>query len=191
MTDRPQLILDTSLDVCTPSGDLGHRNPHADFQHGTVSLLGHAQLPQHERECQASSEARTALIVPSGACENFLYYFQGGPTGPLAPPTRRPGRRLSWRSAPARPVPAGWRETKNSGPPLANPEFHMCGRVRSRPAIVRAGPGQSSPPVHAGQPAPAETARANVHAKTDLTAQNRESRSSHLTEAGRGAVKPR
>jgi hypothetical protein len=41
-----------------PFGDLGHRNTSADFQHGPVPLLGHAQLPQHERECQASSEAK-------------------------------------------------------------------------------------------------------------------------------------
>ena len=40
-----------------PLGDLGHRNAAADFQHGPVSLLGHAQLPQHDRECQASSGA--------------------------------------------------------------------------------------------------------------------------------------
>ncbi len=66
-----------------PFGDLGHRNPDADFQHGAVSLLGHAQLPQHERECQASSEAKVSSIkrdstvprAPTG--ENFLYDFQG------------------------------------------------------------------------------------------------------------------
>jgi hypothetical protein len=45
-----------------PLGDLGHRNPRADFQHGPVSLLGHAQLPQHERECQASNEAKVPSI---------------------------------------------------------------------------------------------------------------------------------
>jgi len=46
-----------------PIGDLGHRNPGQHFQHGPVSLLSHAQLPQHERSvkhqaepmCQASS----------------------------------------------------------------------------------------------------------------------------------------
>jgi len=41
-----------------PFGDLGHRNTAAHFQNGAVSLLGHAQLPQHEQECQASSEAK-------------------------------------------------------------------------------------------------------------------------------------
>jgi hypothetical protein len=41
-----------------PFGDPGHRNPGAHFQDGAVSLLGHAQLPQHERECQASNEAK-------------------------------------------------------------------------------------------------------------------------------------
>src|SRR5579864_3054756 len=45
-----------------PFGDLGHRNTGTDFQHGAVSLLGHAQLPQHERECQASSEAKVSSI---------------------------------------------------------------------------------------------------------------------------------
>ena len=38
-------------------GHLGHRNTSQYLQHGPVSLLGHAQLPQHEWECQASSEA--------------------------------------------------------------------------------------------------------------------------------------
>ena len=33
------------------AGYLGHWNPGPDFQDGPVSLLGHAQLPQHEREC--------------------------------------------------------------------------------------------------------------------------------------------
>jgi len=45
-----------------PFGDLGHRNTDPDFQDGAVSLLGHAQLPQHERECQASSEAKLSSI---------------------------------------------------------------------------------------------------------------------------------
>ena len=44
------------------SSDLGHRNPRADLQDGPVSLLGHAQLRQHERECQASSGAKVSSI---------------------------------------------------------------------------------------------------------------------------------
>ena len=32
-------------------GDLGHRSAGHDFQQGSVSRLGHTQLPQHEREC--------------------------------------------------------------------------------------------------------------------------------------------
>jgi len=32
-------------------GDLSHRNPGPDLEDGPVSLLGHAQLPQHGREC--------------------------------------------------------------------------------------------------------------------------------------------
>ena len=36
--------------------------PAMHFQHGPVSLLGHAQLPQHERECQASSGAHVSSI---------------------------------------------------------------------------------------------------------------------------------
>ena len=71
-----------------PFGDLGHRNTDADFQHGTVSLLGHAQLPQHERECQASSEAKVSSIKrdTTGAwprCgENFLLVFKGARSAP-------------------------------------------------------------------------------------------------------------
>jgi hypothetical protein len=34
-----------------PLDDLGHRSPGHDFQHGSVSQLGHAQLPEHKREC--------------------------------------------------------------------------------------------------------------------------------------------
>jgi hypothetical protein len=72
------------------SGDLGHRNTAADFQHSAVSLLGHAQLPQHERECQASSEAKVssikrdstsvAISVAIRSCDNFLYGFKGAPS---------------------------------------------------------------------------------------------------------------
>lgn len=55
-------------------------------QHGPVSLLGHAQLPQHERECQASSGADVSSIkrdnigvgpcVPSRCCYKCLYGFK-------------------------------------------------------------------------------------------------------------------
>jgi hypothetical protein len=34
-----------------PVGDFGHRHSGDDFEYSPVSLLGHAQLPQHEREC--------------------------------------------------------------------------------------------------------------------------------------------
>jgi hypothetical protein len=51
-----------------PFGDLGHRNTGANFQHGAVSLLGHSQLPQHERECQASSEAKVSSIKRDSTC---------------------------------------------------------------------------------------------------------------------------
>ena len=37
------------------------------------------------------------------------------PAGPLAPPTRRPGRRSRWRAAPAGPTPVGWREKHQPG----------------------------------------------------------------------------
>ena len=39
-----------------PFGDLGHRNTDADLQHGPVSLLDHAQLPQHERSVKHQTE---------------------------------------------------------------------------------------------------------------------------------------
>jgi hypothetical protein len=45
-----------------PFGDLGHRNPGQHFQHRQVSLPGHAQLPQHEQECQASSGVDVSSI---------------------------------------------------------------------------------------------------------------------------------
>ncbi len=68
-----------------PLGDPGHRNPSTGLQHGPVSLLGHAQLPQHERECQASSEANVSKIKRDSTtayknpCDNFLYGFKGAP----------------------------------------------------------------------------------------------------------------
>ena len=43
-------------------GHLRYRDTRADFQDGPVSLLGHAQLPQHERECQVSTEANVSSI---------------------------------------------------------------------------------------------------------------------------------
>src|SRR5690349_18539872 len=69
-----------------PLGDLGHRNSRTDFQHSTVSLLGHAQLPQHERECQASNGAEVSSIKRDSTeytalcCYNFLYGFKGAPS---------------------------------------------------------------------------------------------------------------
>jgi hypothetical protein len=86
-----------------PFGDLGHRNPGADFQHGAVSLLGHTQLPQHERECQASSEAKVSSIkrdstTPVVRCgENFPYVFKGARSAPYRdwPPSMRKRRAMA------------------------------------------------------------------------------------------------
>jgi hypothetical protein len=66
------------------------RNPGQHLQHGPVSLLGHAQLPQHERSvkhqaepmCKASSG--TAQWRTPGRCENFLYVFKGAQGAPRA-----------------------------------------------------------------------------------------------------------
>lgn len=51
------------------------------------------------------------------SCENFLYGFKAAPPGPLAPPTRRPGRR-SGLQLPLLPAltPVGWREGIDQGP---------------------------------------------------------------------------
>ena len=63
--------------------------PGTRFQHGPVPLLGHAQLPQYERECRTTSEAavssikRDSTCEPMMGCDNFLYGFKG------APPARR------------------------------------------------------------------------------------------------------
>ena len=73
-----------------PLGHFGHRDSGADLQHGAVSLLRHAQLPQHERECQASSEAKVSSIKRNStpllaACvENFPYDFKGARSAPRA-----------------------------------------------------------------------------------------------------------
>jgi len=48
-------------------GDLNNRSSGQDLQHGTVSLLDHVQLPKHERECHASSEATVSHIKRSRA----------------------------------------------------------------------------------------------------------------------------
>ncbi len=76
-----------------PLGDLGHRNPRADFQHGPVSLLGHAQLPQHERSvkhqaestCKASSgtaQAGVAGAVTIFSTVSRAHLRRAGPDGP-------------------------------------------------------------------------------------------------------------
>lgn len=36
-----------------PLGDFSNRYTRANLQHSLISLLGHPQRPQHERECQA------------------------------------------------------------------------------------------------------------------------------------------
>jgi hypothetical protein len=45
-----------------PTSNPGRQNASAYSKHGPVSLLGHAQLLQHERECQVSSEAAMSSI---------------------------------------------------------------------------------------------------------------------------------
>jgi hypothetical protein len=94
-----------------PAGDLGHRNPGHDFQHGPVSLLGHTQLPQHERSvnhqakpwCKASSG--TAQNVTPGAVSTFFTPSRAARSAcRRAAPARRAGRAAS----PGRPAaPAG------------------------------------------------------------------------------------
>ena len=99
-----------------PIGHLGHRNPGQHFQHRPVSLLGHAQLPQHERSvkhqtepmCQASSGTAHER---AGICANFLYVFKAArraaraadtarsPLLPLALPLRRRRRRSAGAKA--------------------------------------------------------------------------------------------
>src|SRR5690348_8068917 len=84
VTDQPRVHA-LAADAI-PFGDLGYRNPGAGFQYGSVPLLGHSQLPQHERECQASSGAnmssikRDSTIRPLWSCDNFLYGFKGAPS---------------------------------------------------------------------------------------------------------------
>jgi hypothetical protein len=53
--------------------DLSYRDAIQDVQHGLVSLLDHIQLPKHERECHASSEAtmshiKRSLTLGAGWC---------------------------------------------------------------------------------------------------------------------------
>jgi hypothetical protein len=79
-----------------PLRHLDHWNPGQDFQHRPVPLLGHIQLPQHERECQASSEAKVSSIKRDSTClapgllqetcDNFLHRFKGTPAARRASP---------------------------------------------------------------------------------------------------------
>ena len=48
-------------------GDFDDRSAGQDLQHGTVSLPDHVQLPKHERECHASSDAPVSHIKRSRA----------------------------------------------------------------------------------------------------------------------------
>jgi len=136
-----------------------HLNTGQHFQRRPVSLLGHVQLPRHERECQASSGADLSSIkrdstqarsqARSGICENFLYGFKAArraaraadsartPQLPLTLPLRR------------RLVPVGWREGHSSGAaevqavsraaadltrePSLRPTSGSCGQARSQP----------------------------------------------------------
>ena len=103
--DQPGMHALTAYSI--PSGDLGHRNPGQHFQHGPVSLLGHAQLPQHERSvkhqaepmCKASSGTAHVLRAVGASVRTFCDGLEGGPPGPLAPPDARPPPALPRRSA--------------------------------------------------------------------------------------------
>jgi len=48
-------------------GDLDNRSARQDLQNSAVSLLDHVQLPKHERECHASSDATVSHIKRSRA----------------------------------------------------------------------------------------------------------------------------
>ena len=61
----PQPVVHALAADPIPFGDFCYRYTRADLQHGPVSLLGHAQLPQHERECQASNGAKMGQISPA------------------------------------------------------------------------------------------------------------------------------
>ena len=52
--------------------NLSRRRSHHHFQHRPVPLPGHAQLPQHERKCQASSEAGVSNIKRDNAMSHCL-----------------------------------------------------------------------------------------------------------------------
>jgi len=105
--------------------------------------------------------AVTSTTTPAGIhipqCgEDFLYVFQGGPTGPLAPPAgvpviarslgltgdhgkyAPPDRRVwSWRSGP----PSCTRRCRGSGPARRQPPHPHAGRVPGRrPGTAPAGP---------------------------------------------------
>jgi hypothetical protein len=75
-------------------GDLDDRSAGQDLHNGAVSLLDHVQLPKHERECHASSEATVSHIKRSRAvpltatCDKFLYGFKGALTRAGARPQR-------------------------------------------------------------------------------------------------------
>jgi hypothetical protein len=58
------------------------------------------------------------VAVPSRMLVRTFCTVQGGPAGPLAPPTRRARLRSRWRSRTAAPTPVGWRESRKPGPPL-------------------------------------------------------------------------
>ena len=94
-----------------PPGHRSDRNAVKDLKHSLVPLLDHVQLPKHERDCHASSEATVSHIKRSLTRDHppdavsFLYSFKAArraaraaaaartPPLPLALPLRRRQRR--------------------------------------------------------------------------------------------------
>ena len=106
-------------------------------------------------------------------CNNFLYQkLQGGPTGPLAPPTRRARLRSRWRSRYGG-ASAG-RLARRTGDFRAAVDRQQLPGAQPQgvhaPAaeLSKAGQNPSRPSVTAGQPQPL-SCLVEVHAKTTLT----------------------
>jgi hypothetical protein len=141
-----------------------------DLQLGPAPALGHAQLPQHERERHASNEAKVSSIKRDSTrvaaasscpepcleppCENFLYVFKAArraaraaatarsPSLPLALPLRRRQRRSSGAKVPG--CRAAIERTAVTGSSAAGCPCSRCEIVRGRAEPVKSAYGVGS-----------------------------------------------
>ena len=84
----------------------------------TPKPVTHGVMPRINDQSESDTGGRPCPVCPATARVRTFCTVSRRPTGPLAPPTRRPGRALAGAPATAAPTPVGWRDKPEHLVPL-------------------------------------------------------------------------